>query len=261
MKTPPTVIPGTGKGNARPLDVPNLRGAELDPLARMFVSNGGAALRTLLGDAHRHVIGVYPSWKTGLPQPYEGLGEQALIEESELLPDVVDYQSQAFRLRLMVGTVSAEWICDHLRQWRDGVIEAVEVKRHPSDMDAAYVAKITRARDILAQVGWTVRVRYEEEIVGTPQWQRNRAEILAHRSAHVSRDQHATFERLRKASPATTLEELRDTFDLRPLQGRAVVHAFICAGRAVVDLRCMQRDRMPVELRSKHRFNSRIRFS
>ena len=246
---------------ARLVSVVGREGALLDPLAHMFVSDAGGALRTLLGDAHTHLIGTYPSWKTGLFQPFEGLGEQALVEESELRHDIVDYQTQAFRLRMMLGTSQVEWICDHLRQYANGVIEAIEVKQHPRQMDAAYVAKIIRAKDILGRIGWPVRILYEAEIEGSAQWQRNRKHILAHRSAHISDTQRDVVERLRKSSPRTTFRELRDAMDPSPLRGKAVVHALICAGQAVLDLQSPIRDESPVELRPVTRFVSGIRFA
>jgi len=246
---------------ARLVDVSCTPDAALDPLAHLYVSDAGGALRTLLGDAHRHVIGTYPSWKTGLFQPFEGLGEQALIEEAELRHDVVDYQTQAFRLRMLSGASRVEWICDHLRQYADGTIEAIEVKQHPRQMDAAYVAKILQAREILAAIGWRVVIRYEHDIVGSAQWQRNRGHILAHRSAHVSDEQTATLDRLTASAPSTTFAEFREAMDPRPLQGTAVTHALICAGRVILDLQLPIRDGSPVELRPRRRFNSRIRLA
>lgn len=232
----------------------------LEPLANLYVSDAGGALRTLLGDAHSHGIGVYPSWKTRLAQPYEGLGEQALIEESEISPLVHDFQTQAFRLRMMISGAAVEWICDHLRQLADGTVEAIEVKQSPEQMDAAYVAKIARAREILGRIGWRVRVRYEREIIGGAQLALNRGHILAHRSIHVSDEQHDSFERLLASSPRTTFGQVRDAMDRRQVQGTAVVHALICAGRVVLDLDEPIRDATPVELRPVPRFNSKIRF-
>ncbi len=257
---PPVPLPSATDAGTLLGSVASQNGGEATALAHLYVSDAGAALRTLLGDAHRHVIGTYPSWKTGLPQPYEGLGEQALIEESEIRHDIVDYQTQAFRLRLMLGAARVEWICDHLRQYADGTIEAIEVKQHLRQMDEEYIAKIQRAREILARLGWTLRVRYEEEIIGCEQGQRNRAEILAHRSAHISQRQWATFNRMRRASSIATYAAVRDALDTRPLQGKAVMHRLICAGRIAVDLQHPIRDLGIVELLPAPRFTSKIRF-
>ncbi|MBA2920879.1 hypothetical protein GON01_02790 [Sphingomonas sp. MAH-20] len=245
---------------ARLVDASSDLASSIDPLASLYVSDAGGALRTLMGDAHRHVIGVYPSWKTGLAQPYEGLGEQALIEESEILAKVLDYQTQAFRLRMMIGGAAVEWICDHLRQLEDGTIEAIEVKQHPEQMKPDYVLKISRAREILGRIGWRVRVRYEKEIAGSPQFALNRGQILAHRSAHTSEEQLARLEELRARSPRSTFAAVRDAMDPRPLQGKAVVHALICAGRVVLDLDEPIRDATAVELKPVPRFISKIRF-
>lgn len=248
------------RNRARLVDAASDLALAAEPLAHLYVSDAGGALRTLLGDAHVHVIGSYPSWKTGLSQPFEGLGEQALIEESEIDADVVDYQTQAFRLRMILNGIMVEWICDHLRQRADGTVEAIEVKQHPSQMSADYVAKILRAREILGRIGWTVSVRYEEDIIGSAQRAVNRGHILAHRSTSVEAEQLAALDRLRAASATTTFASLRDAMDSRPLQGKAVVHALLCAGRAVIDLDAPIRDDSPVELRAAPRFNSKIRF-
>lgn len=259
---PATVQPGRldPAARLRLLDAASDLGIAAEPLAQLYVSDAGGALRTLIGNAHRHVIGVYPSWKTGLPQPFEGLGEQALCEESEIWASVHDYQTQAFRLRMILNGVHAEWICDHLRQLADGTIEAIEVKQHPRQMDDAYLLKMHCARALLNGLGWRFRVRYEDEIVGDGWRTVNRGNILAHRSASVDEDQLVAFDRLMAASPMTTFGEVRDVMDSRRLQGQAVVHALICAGRIVVDLDMPIRDGSPVELRAVPRFISKIRF-
>lgn len=254
----PTSIDGTT--HARLLDAASDLALAADPLAHLYVSDAGGALRTLLGDAHQHLIGSYPSWKTALSQPFEGLGELALIEESEVSAKVLDYQTQAFRLRMIINNMMTEWICDHLRQLDDGTVEAIEVKQHPRQMDVLYHLKINRAREILARLGWRLIVRYEPEIVGSATAATNRGHILAHRSTCVNEDQLAAFERLRAKSPTSTFGVVRDAMDGRHLQGKAAVHALICGGRLVLDLKTTIRDGSPVELRAAPRFISKIRF-
>ena len=255
-----TTASGKVAMHARLLDAASDLAIAADPLAHLYVSDAGGALRTLLGDAHQHVIGSYPSWKTRLSQPFEGLGELALIEESELLAKVHDYQTQAFRLRMIINNMMTEWICDHLRQLDDGTIEAIEVKQHPRQMDLLYQLKMNRAREILARLGWRLIVRYEPDIIGSKTAATNRGHILAHRSTCISEWQLATFEHLRAISAISTFGEVRDAMDERHLQGKAVVHALICAGRLVLDLDTTIRDGTPVELRAAPRFISKIRY-
>lgn len=234
-------------------------GMEATPLAHLYVSDGGAALRTLLGAKHSHFIGVYPSIKTGLSNPYEGVGEQALAVESEVRHDVVDYQTQPFRLRMLLGGRRLEWICDHIRQLACGTVEAIEVKVDPDDLDEEYITKMQMARDLLGRLGWRFRIRYEAEIVGPAERQVNKALIAAHRSFGLSDDQRAAFEMLRADQAVTTFGAVRAAL-ADGHRGTAAVHRLMVEGRIAFDLDMLLEDVSPVRLLPSPRFNSRIRF-
>lgn len=246
--------------HARLVDAASDLGASMTPLAHLYVADAAGALRTLLGDAHMHPVGSYPSWKTGLSQPYDGLTEPGLIEESEVDPDVVDYQTQAFRLRYGLMSGSAEWICDHLRQYRDGRVEAVEVKRTPQDMSADYLLKIQVAREILGRAGIDLVVRYDRDINGCPWKVINRGHILAHRSSHVDEDARVRFEQTYRRTDTITMGELRLVMDPRRIQGVAAVHALMCAGRIDCDRTMPIHDGTALSLLPPHSFISNIRF-
>lgn len=233
-------------------------GMEATPLAHLYVSDAGAALRTLLGAKHSHFIGVYPSIKTGLSNPYEGVGEQALAVESEVRHDVLDYQTQPFRLRMLLGGKRLEWICDHIRQLACGTVEAIEVKVDPDDLDDEYIMKMQMARDLLGRLGWRFRVRYEAEIVGPAERQVNKALIAAHRSFGLSDEQRAAFEALRARQVATTFGAVRAALGAGH-GGTAAAHRLMVAGRIAFDLDLLLEDVSPVRLLPPPRFNSRIR--
>lgn len=231
----------------------------IEPLEQMFVSDAGGALRTLLGAAHQHVIGVLPSLKTGLNNPFEGLGEEALACDSEVDADVVDFQTQAFRLRMMVDGRRTEWICDHLRQLRSGVVQAIEVKQHPSQMDAHYLRKMMEARRILSGIGWDVHIRYEKAIVGCPARQVNRSNLLQDRSVHIDDEAQAGFERLRATGRTTNFGRLRLALDHRRVAGEAKARAILATGRARTDLDRLIDDGSPIELLHATPWASKIR--
>jgi hypothetical protein len=231
-----------------------------EPLAKLFVSDAGGALRTLLGAAHRHFIGVLPSLKTGLSNPFEGIGEQALACDSESDADVHYFQTQAFRLRMLVNGRQAEWICDHLRQLRCGRVEAIEVKGHPKQMDGAYRQKLIEARTLLADIGWRVVIRYEDGIVGCPARQVNRSDLMQDRSVHVDEDGIAAFERMRVENAHTTFGALCRELDSRRAFGEAKARSMMARGRARTDLDRLITDASPVELLPTPRFLSKISF-
>jgi len=241
--------------------VPPVERPAVEPLAQLYVSDTGAALRTLLGASHTHWIAVFHSLKTGLSNPVEGRGEEALACDSEIDADVVDFQTQAFRIRMVIGGRRTEWICDHLRQMRDGSVEAIEVKQHPSQMNPAYVRKIMEAREILAEHGWRVMVRYEADIVGRAARQINRANLVMDRSVRIGETGWEAFERLREQSPVTTFGALRAALHDRRVQGTAMANAVLASGRARTDLDRLIDDNSAVELLPAPRFLSRIRLA
>lgn len=219
-----------------------------------FPTNDGP-IRTLIGNSHRHAIGLYASAKMGVPQPYEGLAEFALIEESELTAKVIWYQTQAFRMDMWVNGEKRSFIADHLRETTDGV-EVIEVKQHPGQLNEKNLPKYRRAREILQGIGVDMKIRYEDEIEGSETWRYNRKTILMHRSVSVSGEQMAAFERLRANSPETTLGEVRAALDPRKIQAKAAANALICRGRILIDLKSYVSDFSPVTLVPAGHFRS-----
>jgi hypothetical protein len=250
----------SGRLRARLVEAASDLGATMTPLAHLYVADAEGALRTLLGDAHMHPIGVYPSWKTGLAQPYDGLTEPDLIQESEVDPDIVDYQTQAFRLQYGLMSGSFAWICDHFRQYRDGRVEAIEVKRTPQDMSPDYLLKMQVAREILGRVDIDLVIRYDRDINGCAWRTINRGHILAHRSFHVGEAGMATFERIFRRTDVITMGELRLALDTSRVRGVAAIHALMCAGRIDCDRTMPIHDGTELRLLAPPSFISRIRF-
>ncbi len=231
--------------------------------AVMHVAADGGPIRTIVGGGHKHFVGEEPSQKTGLSNPYEGPTEHALIVESEIRASVLDFRTQAFRLRLLAGGVVREWICDHLRFLRvDGVdvVEAIECKPDMSFLDYEERTVQRAARTVLNGMGWRHRIVYQRDIVGGGERQLNFGEIFARRTKHVPDDAYARFERLSVSKPDTTFRDLCDALHEDRLEGKALAQALICAGRVEVDLDRYLFDPMPVRLLPAVDFHSPIRF-
>ncbi|MBX8844485.1 hypothetical protein HCH44_06125 [Sphingomonas melonis] len=231
--------------------------------AVMHVASDGGPIRTIVGGGHKHFVGEEPSQKTGLSNPYEGPTEYALIVDSELRSKVLDFRTQAFRLRLLAGGVVREWICDHLRFLRvDGVdiVEAIECKPDMSFLDNEERIVQRAASAVIEGMGWRHRIVYLRDVLGGGERQVNFGEIYARTTRLVPDDALARFERMCATTPNTTFRDLRLALDDDRLQGTAHAHAMICAGRVEVDLDRYLFDPMPVRLLPPSDFHSPIRF-
>lgn len=232
--------------------------------ANIYVADDGGPLRTVVGSYHHHWTGEEHSQKTGLSNPYEGGVEQALIIESELRADVLDYRTQAFRMQLPVGTTTREWICDHLRHIRcDGVdyVEVIECKPNISYLgDANDRARLQAIASLCAGLGWRFRVLYDRDVRGSGERQLNFGHIYAHKTVHVPDEKLAKFEQLVIVSPTLTFGALREALHPDRIQGSAMAHAMICLGRVEFDLGRYLCDASPVRLLPAPEFTSLIRF-
>lgn len=231
--------------------------------AKMYVASDGGPIRTVVGDGHRHFTGEEHSQKTGLSNPYEGPTEHALIVEGELRAAVLDYRSQAFRLRLLVGTAVREWICDHLRHIRiNGVdiVEAIECKPNLSFVDDDERAVQAAVGKVIRGIGWRHRILYQRDIVGSGERQINFGEIYAHQTTHVPEEQRVRFERLCVETPNITFRQLREAMHNERVKGTAMAHALICRGRVEFDLDRYLFDPVPVRLVPAMDFKSLVRF-
>ncbi|WP_157098706.1 hypothetical protein [Novosphingobium rosa] len=234
------------------------------PAARMHVAEDGGPLRTIVGNNYSHWVGEEHSAKTGLSNPYEGPTEHALIIESELRADVLTFRTQAFRLRLMVGTTVREWICDHLRQIRIGrgyVIEAIECKPDLSYVSDPLERQRTLAiKRVIEGMGWKFRVICGKDVLGGGERQLNFGRIYARQTAPIDEVAMDAFERLVVKSPNTTFATLRDTLSPERVQGEAMAQALICRGRVEFDLDHILFGSSPVRLLPVAHFTPKIWF-
>lgn len=271
MKVKPQITPGQARPRPAMAASQRLRLVHSDSVeaegvsfaAVMHVASDGGPIRTIVGDGHKHFVGEEPSQKTGLSNPYEGPTEHALIVDSEIRAAVLDFRTQAFRLRLLAGGTVREWICDHLRFLRvngDNVVEAIECKPDMSFLDPEARIVQRAVRTVLEGIGWRHRIVYQRDIVGSGERQLNFGEIFARRTKHVPNDVLARFESLRSSTPDTTFRTLCSALHEDRLESKALAQALICAGRVEVDLDRYLFDPMPVRLLPAVDFHSPIRF-
>ena len=227
----------------------------------IYLSDVGGPLRTLFGMAHRHVFAINRDPKVGWPLPTEGCTERAWCMRCATDPDVVDYQTQPMRLEYVAHGVLVSWLPDYWILWRSGLIEIGEVKIDGGGLaDPDYQAKLRVGFSILAALGWQGRVRYREDILGTPERQVNVGTIYPDRAASVDPAHRLAFARLARAGATLRFGDLIAELDPeRPMQAQAVAHRLICAGRVHADLDDLLTEDSPVTLRAGTRAVSPFR--
>lgn len=232
------------------------------PAAIIHVASDGGPLRTIIGDNHQHFVGEEHSEKTGLSNPYEGPTEYALIQESELRADVLDYRTQAYRISYNHMGERVQWICDHLRHLRiDGVdiVEAIECKPNMSYLgDVAERSRFKTLARVLAGIGHKFRFAYEDEVKGGGERQLNYGHIYSHRTTHLPEDALDRFEQLVRDQTGMVFGELAQVLHPSRVKGEAMAHALICRGRVSVDLDRYLFGGSPVRLLACPEFTSLI---
>lgn len=224
------------------------------PLATMYVSNRGGAIRRLIGSAHRHVIAMRRDPQNGFGQPTEGIAEGPAMMRVATDPDVAYYQTQPFRIELPVNGKLVSWIADLIFVDRDGSVAVREIKRTASDLiDLDYTAKLETVRWLLGGLGWDVQPWTLKEIKGSPERQANVGRIYFDRAAHIN-DLMPRFEQIAAATPTMLFGELVDELDpANRNRARSAVHRLIMLGRVWVNLDEYLEGWSPVQLRQPTR--------
>lgn len=228
----------------------DLRAQDAPPIANMYVSGRGGAIRRLLGSAHRHVIAMRRDPQMLFGQPTEGIAEGPAMLRCATDPDIPYYQFQPFRIELLVNGRLASWICDLIYVERDGTVWVREIKRTIADLqDPGYEAKLQAVNWLLSRLGWCFRPWTLEEIQGSEERQVNVATIYFDRAAHLD-DLMPRFELLADSVTETTYGELIRALDPNnTCRARAAVHRLIMRGRVWADLDRLLEDWSEVRLR------------
>ncbi len=220
--------------------------------ARIYFADCGGPIRTLFGMAHRHIFAINRDPKTNWPNPTEGVTERAWAMRCATDPDVFDYQTQPFRIELVVKGKLVSWIPDYWVLWRSGTIEIGEVKVDVSGLvDAAYESKLAAAFNLLNRSGWDACVRYSDKILGTTDRQINVGTLYPDRASTIDQEHRAAFRRLMTDGASLCFGDLVEALDAaRPMQSQAVAHRLICMGRVWADLDELLTEDSSVVLRS-----------
>ena len=223
-----------------------------EPTARIYFPEGGGPLRTLFGMAHRHIFAINRDPKTNWPNPTEGVTERAWAMRCATDPDAFDYQTQPFRLELVVDGRLVSWIPDYWVLWRSGKIEIGEIKVDVSGLqDADYERKLRAAFELFGRSGWDAQVRYSEEILGSVDRQINVGTLYPDRTATIDSAHRTAFRRLLANGAVVCFGDLVEALDIsRPMQSQAVAHRLVCMGRVWTDLDELLTEDSPVMLRS-----------
>ena len=228
----------------------DLRAEGAAPVATMYVSNRGGAIRRLIGSAHRHVIAMRRDPQMGYGQPTEGIAEGPAMMRVATDPDIASYQTQPFRIALPVNGKLVSWIADLIYVQRDGWVCVREIKRTAADLiDLDYQAKLQAVKWLLGGLGWDVRPWTLDEILGSPERQVNVGRIYFDRAAHID-DLLPRFEEIVSTTRATTFGDLIDALDNRNRnRARSAVHRLIMRGRVWADLNQLLEEWSEVRLR------------
>lgn len=219
-------------------------------VATMYVSSRGGAIRRLIGSAHRHVIAMRRDPQMGYGQPTEGVGEGPAVVRCATDPDIHFYQTQPFRIVLLVGGKLRSWIADLIYVTRDGTVWVREIKRTLADLaEPEYQAKLEAVCWLLSGLGWNFKPWILEEILGPVARQVNAATIYFDRAASLDALM-PRFEAIAATTRVTTFGELVRALDEHNTnQARAAVHRLIMMGRVWADLDYLLEDWSTVRLR------------
>lgn len=136
---------------------------------------------------------------------------------------------------------------DAVRQFVDGTIELIEVKRTADDLrDPDYRELLAVVREVARLCGWTFNVLDLEDIKGPqpfgnpralPERVRNVEALFSRRTMELERHENRIAGRVVARGTPVTWRELRDQLaPADPLQGDAVIECLLARGLLSTDL-------------------------
>lgn len=209
-------------------------------LARFVVFEHGGHQRPVITRGSKHLRFRFTSRKTGLTQLGEGEGEEFLAYVNEIDGNIFDYQCHPGEFEISRPGGSFRYRPDALRQFVDGTVELIEVKRTPTDLsDPEFREKLAIVREIAQKVGWRFRVLYNNDIFGPcPSIRETNAEgIFSRRSLALDRRQENIGKKLSYSGHALSWRELGE--QLAPgdrLSGDAAIECLLARGIIVTDI-------------------------
>jgi hypothetical protein len=208
-------------------------------IARFTVFQHGGHQRPVITRGSKHSRFRFTSRKTGLTQLGEGKGEEFLAYWNEVDGHVGDYQCHPGQFEISRPGNVFTYRPDALRQFVDGTVELIEVKRTPADLDADLRDKLADVREVCHRFGWHFRVLYDEDIFGIePRVRRQNVEgIFSRRSFSLSRfQQNVARKVVGRGSPVAWNDLGEQLAPGDPLDAYAAIECLLARGLFVTDL-------------------------
>lgn len=209
-------------------------------VARFVVFEHGGHERPVITRGSKHSRFRFTSRKTGLTQLGEGKGEEFFAYTNEIDGHVFDYQCHPGEFEISRPGGSFRYRPDALRQFVDGTVELIEVKRTLADLsDPEFREKLALVREIARKGGWRFRVIYNSDVYGPCHLvrKRNVEGIFSRRSLLLNRRQESIGKRLASSGGALTWQDLSER--LAPgdaLSGDAAIECLLARGLFVTNL-------------------------
>lgn len=210
-------------------------------LARIVVLQHGGHQRPIITRGTKHLRFRFLSTKTGTMQLGEGKGEALLANYNEVAAEVVDYECHPFEIHVTHHGRVQRYRPDAVRQFVDGTIELIEVKRTAEDLrDPDYRELLAIVREVARLCGWTFNVLDLEDIKGPqpfgnpralPERVRNVEALFSRRTMELERHENRIAGRVVAGGTPVTWRDLRDQLaPTDPLQGDAVIECLLARG-------------------------------
>ena len=220
-------------------------------IGKIIVLKHGGHQRPVIHRGSKHSRFRFLACKTGTTQLTEGKGEALLAATNEVDADVVDYQCHPFEILIMRNGRLERYRPDCVRQFRDGTIELIEVKRDDGDLDdPEYREKLATVADLARICGWRFRVMHYAEIAGASLHSHSRAltprilnvdALFGSRSMELTSHENRIAGRAVSSGGAVEWGHLRDRLSASdPLRGDAAIERLLAGGLlwTDLDLRC-----------------------
>lgn len=246
METADSLIPNRTDPSVRPSPRLLRRILEgVDPvrygtrIAKFTVFKHGGHQRPVITRGSKHSRFRFTSRKTGLTQLGEGKGEEFLAYWNEVHGHVSDYQCHPGQFEISRPGDVFRYRPDALRQFVDGTVELIEVKRTSADLDADLRDKLADVSEVARRCGWRFRVLYDEDIFGIePRLRRQNVEgIFSRRSFSLSRfQQNVALNVVGRGTPVAWNDLGEQLAPGDPLDAYAAIECLLARGQFVTDL-------------------------
>ncbi|MGI4878579.1 MAG: hypothetical protein ACRYG4_13950 [Janthinobacterium lividum] len=186
----------------------------------------------------RHQRQRLVSRKMGATQVSEGRGEELLAMYNEVQGRIPYYKCHPFLITAAGVGRTFGYRPDAIRQWRDGTIELIEVKRTVDDLrDPDLREKLGIIAEFARLCGWVFRILYLADISGPGPRTANVEALYGRRTMKLTSEEATLAAAISRKGKPTTWGELRRILCASdPLHGDALIECLSARGQLLVDL-------------------------